>query len=586
MVIHNTINQDFKMTDSFSQEIQGLTKNNPLPMLRKVAQLAPESMKQEVNIIKEGENSFFIKMLSNTRGEPEMQKQIIDFCKEQGYSFLTQTPKRTSAWPTLQNQPISDYLRAWESLSDTSLAYLTHLCGKEYLLQLEKQEVPLIAACYSKKLFKTLEILYEFGLDDNKHKGKISILELAKQNKENLDFYWKIKNKKDQNVDAFESKKDYFVKLLEYIRHVNSVDERYNINSITQFLDEELLKFKPQQQEQLIHECIQRPNLTPFKHALKLLGKTSKSYEPQTIPLWKSLGEKTNQDFFYILLDRKTPLDSQQGEDYYLQHIVTFLQGIRYDDSRNSYHSKRSEKARNQSIFERLEKLQDYDFWLTPNKNDNNHPWFYTACKIPGLINRFPNSWFNINPDKFNVYKSENQKKAYPGAIYEEKFVSSLENPVWEKGIVGLGADILIPNNQEIMKELMKRTWFYKDEKGKYAFEYYMEKSSLSEKLWVEYIRVDKEVNFIPLEGKIALFNHALKSWSSYENNWRIILSESMEKSGLLHLATLPENEHTIKAINKSVPDLYTKLRHAKLYKNLNENLNDAQKDTAKKMKI
>lgn len=525
-----------------SKEIQGVLKNNPIPMLRKIGLLDPEAMRQQVCHRSRKENSFYISMIKAYES-PEIRSEILQFCLDYGYDpkeeiTILESTNQYNFVKLTKDSVGNDYLLAWGILGDINLEELSRYCGKIFIQETEKKGNFLLESAYLRFFSQTIKVLDEFDINDENHSGKNDILALAEKSKQTLDIYWELKKNKNPNLDSYGSVKNYLSSLIQNNNSKNGYGSKYQTNNIKEYLSSELLKQTPENQEELISMTVMCAGVQPFNHALKLKKTNIKEYKPKKFPIWLNLGDATSQDFLYSFIKEKTPVDSYDKETdiYYLEAMSEYLSSIYYvDGGRNS--SSGAERAKKEKILNELQSIKTYSFLLQENPNSKNkEPWFNTLCKEQNFVKVFYKTWLNVSLEKL---KKE--------------------------------------DNILTLKEMLDRTWFYKDETGNYSFEHAIKNNSsiLNEDLafFANYFEKDEYNTLISFDAKLKLFKTFVNHVWSIENFTEFSkVFESIATNTEMIWKNFSLEEDLENKLKRNAPEILIKIKHYKLEESLLEN--------------
>lgn len=295
----------------FSKEITDLLKGDNFEVLNLLSQYNPERFKKDVNALSEKGNSFFIFFMSQN-GNLEYVQKLLDLCISFGYDFCNKkkpyheddiykmhSPKNTKDsfdYKYGRNYPLNnknpqftpEYITAFSyANNDNILAFLTEQMGKERMLQLENDGWPILEYAYRKHMYKTIEILCDYGFDYKNTPSGTSIISLAENEPKLLDLYWKIKNQKENNSSEFMSEQqfnDFFGLFESNIIEVLS-KKAYRAEQIIKLVDEKKDILTKEQKEKLLIRSIPAPDDRIFKAIAKLLKYKQKGPELTNIVL-------------------------------------------------------------------------------------------------------------------------------------------------------------------------------------------------------------------------------------------------------------------------------------------------------------
>ena len=561
---------------SKNNELSSILDRNPVPLLKHFALTNSENLKEQILLTQENKESFFISMVGIYRDD-NAQRDILNLCIDYGYDIKTATQSTSQYWygSKMKIDKYSDYLLAWESVSDKLLSELTTLCGKDYLLMLEDQGVPLLEKAYSRKRFETIKVLNSMGIGKRPEYNKEDkLLKIAESDEITLKFYWE--NKNNSTEDAFKSMRNFIGKKINVITTANGISDKYNVETLKNLLKEELPKLNKEQQEQIIADTVTCINSKIYTYALGIVKSGPITYKPKTIPAWINLDQAKSYHFLHYFIDRKTPLDtySPDGKTSYLSKLCEHLEALNYSGVKT--YGSNNERKKTQAIFDKLQKIMLGDFWLSKNPK-TNHPWFHTACTNNKILRKFSNNWLAISCDKLNVYKTN--KDVYAEVVFSNS-VENKENLIWDKN------NSMSHDNQEIMKKVLQNTWLYKDESNTTCLEhalknypYLIESNDVLDKRLSEFLVFEATSNLFSYELKSLIFKD-LFSHNSFNSHIFDVLFNSL-KNDTKMWEDFKIDKNMENKLERDNPQLLIELRHLTYHHLLKDD-----KDGVKKHKI
>lgn len=559
-----------------NNELSSILDRNPVPLLKHFAITDSGALKEQILLAQDGKETFFISMIGIYRVE-NTQRDILKLCIEYGYDIKIATEPISYFWQSskMKINKCSDYLLAWEIVSDKLLSELTTLCGKDYLLSLEDQGVPLLEKAYSRKKFETIKVLDRMGVGKRpEYNNEDKLLKIAESDEATLKFYWG--NKNPSSEDAFKSMRFFIGKKISVITTSDGVSDKHNVEDLKNLLKNELPKFNKEQQEQIIADTVTCINSKIYTYALSVIKITPVSYMPKTSPAWINLDKAKSYHFLHHFIDKKTPLDSYSpdGQTSYLSNLCKHLEALNYSGVK-SYGS-RNERKKTQSISDKLEKLMLGDFWLSKDPK-THHPWFHTACTNNKILKKFANNWLAISCDKLNVYKDD--KEVYPAVIFSNP-IENKENLIWNK------SNSMSHDNKKIMKEVLQKTWLYKDENSITCIEhaiknypYLIESNDVLDKKLSDFLVFEETSKLFPYELKTLIFKNLFSHESFKSHTFNILFDNLKTDNEMWKNFTIDKNMEN--KLERDYPNLLIQLRHLTY-----EHLLKDDKDVIKKNKL
>lgn len=519
-----------------NNELDNLIQDNPVPLLRHFALTNKQALKKQILHTEEGKSTFFLSLF--LKHKPSTQKDILELCLEYGYSLNTRTQIEKNSYSAFYNKLIPDYLHLWNhQVEDNLLSEITQLYGKDNILKLE-EEFPILKQAYIGQKFKTIRVLESFGVGEHQELYKPNeILEIAQRDAQTLSFYWE--NKKNPE-GHFNSVKEYFIKALDKFSTSNGDTDSYHLEATNKYIEKEIKSLSLEQTEELIALSATCINLKPYNHLIKSLGKTIRGYQSKTTPVWKYLDKAKNYQFLHKLLDAKTPFESQTSDGIsYLGSMAKFLAHHHYTgEIKKSYES---DYKKSNSIYKKMESVIDQDFWLTLNPQDNNHPWFHTACNNKNLFSAFSKNWLNIAPEKLNYYNKS--KKKYELASYNP--LEKLDDLYWGQS-----------DKKEVIKDLLAKTWLYKDETNKSCIEQALDIDGnlfYNEKVCTQFISFMKHASDrFPFEAKEKILYCLLDRRYGNNKELTMLVLDSLQGSKQMNWNKLLQEEFFTYSQNES----------------------------------
>lgn len=544
---------------SENNELAALVQSNPVPLIRHFAETNGKALKKQILNQEDGKNTFFISMIK-MYPDKETQKDILKLCLEYGYNLTTSTLSFTnSSWSYLKklDKKAPDYIIAWDSANDVFTSILTQTLGKEKILSLESQGYPLLQRAYKNKRYETIKVLEDMGVGNNTELYKENeILKISEESADTLSFYWDRKKSSNLSEESFNSTKKYLKKHMDRITTIDGSDDKYNIENIKTYLEKEMPKWSVDKQEELVAETVVCKSSKIFNYAVKLMKKAVKNYSPEHIPAWIKLSEASNHSFIKKFIDEAIPLDSKFNEISYLDSLAKVLNRMKYSGKNSGRYLRSSENSKMKAIIEKVNEIQDQDFWISANPSDNNHPWFHTACKSTLLIDVFGKEWLSLHPKEMNFYRDN--KVYYPLARFNGLMPAS-EGFKWN--------EVSVNSNTNILRDFLQKTWLYKDETNKTCIEYYLENNSfafsLNDKLNDDisyFISYSKDL--FNYEIRFKLFNHLMDKQDIESKTFKVLFNSLKDDPDMDWKNYKIKNEEKIK---KNNPDLFIEIMKLRL---------------------
>jgi hypothetical protein len=454
---------------SENKELSALVQSNPIPLIRHFAETNPKALKEQILTQEEGKKTFFISLISAYSAK-ETQSDILKLCLEYDYDLTTATRGvSANSWNYNQKleKKVPDYIVAWDYAGDKFISELTQTLGKEKILDLESQGYPLLQRAYKNQRYETIKILEDMGVGQRVELYKPDeILKVCEDNAETLSFYWSRRKSSELSPEAFDSAKKYLNKKMQSIHTASGSGDSYSVDDVKKYLDTEIPKWPAAQQEELIAETVKCINPQIFNTAIKAAKKLVKDYNPQHIPAWINLNIAKSHKFFHHFVDKATPLDSTFNGVSYLENMASYLKDAKYSGTHSIRSATRgTEHAKMQGIIDKVAKIHNQDFWLSANPNDNNHPWFHTACKSSSMAYVFSSDFLNVHPQQMNFYRD--QQVDYPLVKFSGQMPQS-NGLKWN--------EVFTRANEDVLKDFLNKTWLYKDETDTTCIEHFMKK--------------------------------------------------------------------------------------------------------------
>lgn len=532
-------NTNFDIIKLFSTDITFL--------LKYIKNNQPELLSNQLHHIDEEGQSFLYNIIKkNSSYQYSINNDVIQFLLDEGYDFFKDIKE-------------PDYLRMIRTLSDDDLLFLLkhgyehnkniiEIFNKDYAVHLTLE--------FEKN--KSFEFLYSHGVDiRSQNKRSENLLNIAHKSATKLATYNRVKD--TYNKENIEDKENSFHNMIIWIKsEAKKSQNYYNYDEFLNTLTPELLKADEYQQELLISHLITFKEFSILNKALKVIGKSLKTYKPKHIPLWSELQKCENQKFFYHIFENYSDLgtasfkfqnknNSPESEVFFLNKLIKFLNlhKVSFYDSDSYRNRGGSEEAKKHKIREIVGNILNNDMLTQHNEKENNS-WFITLLKNEQYCDEFQ---------------------------YHIKRVS-------------IPIELITLNNKELYRELLSKTWFYKI-KDQYAIDYLLSKKSF-------YISFDKiklftneNIQYLQTWQKEILINSLLKKFGKSEvdssNPTVLFLNNLIENSIEDDLFNWNNIEVTDDINNISKENFYNQVQAIKLHYKINNSISQKSSTTSKK---
>lgn len=460
-------------------------------MFKIIEKYEPELIREQVNSYAAYNESFFTHYLhnlydssySNEREEAKKErlmelakkneeaKEFLSFCESYGYQLNNDTylnNSETYQYRFIKNndkETMPDYLVLLKnSVNDDFMLYLTEKLGKDYIVALEKEwnSLPVL---YRKGYKKTIEKLTEYGCP-----GNSDILKVVKEETPELvTFYWEMVEKYNKNTNNPELQQEVqnqaFANDLEWIeekiKDVSSSKDVSKRPQVEEYLNQRMPLLNSDQQHQIITKLLASKNTTYLSLGFKSVHKNSKSYKDnEKNPLWAHVGTIQNYTLLQSFLDKKLDWETynEPTGKYYVNEVFSSLTTQKVDLPCNGIGtSNTTNKYRDEQLANFLDDNLSKDFWLKVMPN-NTHTWYAESMK------RHIKHIEYINKRVFSL---------------NHEGVNLLNNISKIKDDNDLNAIIISPEQMQSIREILDKTYFSCDLKGRTALDYLAKQSAL-----------------------------------------------------------------------------------------------------------
>jgi hypothetical protein len=619
-------------------ELLALAQNNPLPVLQLLSKLDPISVREQVCSTSP---HFFFEALNHYH---DSNGELTRFCLQNGYNPKQQYTKKVDPYgnPGLVSidkigvEHYSDYIHAWKRHSDKVIYELTLHVGQDYIRELDAKGVPLLLKAYEKGFPETVKLLTQWGINPEEPKSMAHEgynLHVAIGNKTDMQqLYFSLKNSTNQSIDntgATSTVDELQFKHISQwihteIEKLQNYKDDYHTKKIIENMAINLPTLNREQQEQIIAKTLIHNNTTFYKKALDIIGEKVKSYRAQFVQPWSYLSESPSHQFVKLFLEQNVPLDSYDSfkKISYIESLSQKLKewGYRDGNKYDTFSKSVTEKMRG-SVQRLLLQNKDSDFWLMSNPQDDNQPWFLTACKSNAIMTVFgKETWLFTHverlktymddetqrliknrelecfpdPEKINYHQSLFLKKGqFTHNYHSDKHLRVINFPGSAQGAVEF------ETNLNIEMDYLRRTWLFKDNQNQYAIEYAFKnsnelfaKNSLMDNQFSSLIKEDMTHCLFTLEEKTVLFRTFLdKAFDRFSVNEKLIQSATF--TALFdNLKATPDfdwsfiNLNLFKNHKEDAPELISELSYLKLNHHINNDIGEAEDSAPAKMKI
>lgn len=545
-------------------ELLALAQNNPLPVLQLLSKLDPISVREQVCST---DPHFFFETIAHYHdGNAELTR----FCLQNGYNPKQQYTKKVDSWTNtgvvgvdkIGEENYSDYLHAWKGHHDKIIYELTLHVGKDYIRQLDAMGVPLLLKAYEKNFPETVKLLTQWGLNPEEPKALAREgfnLQEAIGDKTNMQqLYFSLKNSEKSN-QADESKQPLvdevqFKHVYDWIHkqifklQSQYGNDKYQNNQLIENLKINLPTLNREQQEKIVAETLTSNNTTLYKKALEIIGEKIKSYQPQFVQPWSYLPQSPSHQFVKLFLEKNVPLDSYDAANKisYVEALSEKLKAWGYrDEAKYESFSKQVQEKMKGGVQRLLLQNKDADFWLMSNPQDDNQPWFLTACKSKAILSVFAKgNWLFTHVEKLKTYMDDETQRIIKNRELEQwpdaskinyhqslflkpvQFTTNYQSDLHLR-VVNIPGNVQgaveFESNSAIEMDYLRRTWLFKDKTNRYAIEYalknsedlslslnFFTKNSLIDNTFSSLIKQDMIQPLFTQEEKTVLFTSIL----------------------------------------------------------------------------
>lgn len=525
----------------FSTEVNALLSGNNLEVLKLLAKYEPEQFKSNLSQYSQEGNSFFVSFFKKN-DQIEYVKGMLELCESFGYSFAdgqrnymdednnrfyksgyyssngSNVPKNNK-----NPQQTPEYVLALAyARTDETFAFLTEKVGKQKVLQMEKEGWPIIEYAYKKNFSKTIELLYDYGLDYENTPSGVSILSIIDKNQPMVDLYWKMKDKREQKEDEKMSEGQFlhfFKTIDDNIKRISSKQDYTTQNTIELIQQKKDILSKEQKEKLLIKslECI---DLVIYKSLVKMLGYRQNSNEVKDLVL-PHLGEIKNHNMLYFVVEEKEYLfkkvdkflikknDNKTNELsdsvnnlYGIDILATKLEKLGINPNEKHQHN-RNKSFVNRAFLDRFTKIFDEEK-IFFEKFDNGLTLFEkiatlkTNIKSNDLL-----SFLNIKP------RASNEK--------DKSLLDTLDESTFRE--IKDGNKEFSEEQKTQIRDFLEKTWFSKDESGLTLISKMSFSSVSSHDFWIFNEKLLKEKDLFKNEEKLKMLELLVEDKA--KNSWQ-----------------------------------------------------------------
>jgi hypothetical protein len=293
----------------FTEEIDGMLKDNHVQVLKLLSQLNPEQFKQNVQSLSTEGLSLFNSFYPKNYGQKYVL-DLLELCQQYGYSLMDSKKEYDNNFNIKnKNNPklIPEVIVALSnSRHDDSINVIVEKIGKENILKLEQEGWPILECCYRKGFVKTIQVLSDFGCNTEVSPSGNKLLQIAENNQKTVDLYWAIKNKKESLQTNFMTDEQFghFHKVfVDKCKHIHNKKDGHT-ESILNWVIQKKEVLNKEQKEKLLIESMGAVDLRLFKGILKLLNIKQNSKELKDL-IFPELERIKHHELLYPFLEDK-----------------------------------------------------------------------------------------------------------------------------------------------------------------------------------------------------------------------------------------------------------------------------------------
>lgn len=564
------------MSEQFHPVIQGLLSKNSLATLKFIEKHDTSLFKEQINNVV-NKKSFFLHLIDENPFDNQYGLDLYHLCERNGYDVTKRISDlsdhidndfaesknfsfKNEEYIQLEQRKkriIPDILKILIRNNEDLSIHLIEKLGKNYFLELEKEDCPVLPMLYNTKKpnLKIIKMISEFGLDYNKiYEGYKSYEKMVENNAELLSYYFSLpSDNKEQKIEtAFKKDKEYVdIK----VRNMTNTKEEFKTPELINYLSLRLPFMEQSKQEELISDLYPATDIKVIKESLKLIGKNLKTYSPVYEPIWKNITKIENHNLFLSILERNIPLDSydKERDTYYIKELAKTVVSLDIDFGVKTHSEANSNKAlRDKKLINSLREVISSEI-LFSNVVGKNHTWFSELCKPTEITAKNKkdkykiiliseiNNISNISPE------SKIFNPSYESPIVLNGTISLPENKItdkeWDNNYIE-GENNYTVQQRLVIRELLDKTLFNKNESGVLAIEnifqhrsYFLNHTFINnKKLWEQ----DLVEPIFNKEEKLLIYQNFFKydissfGAQSEDNIANYLLKNLMEDSSIM----------------------------------------------------